>query len=210
MKLKNYEELNEAQEFSENDPFTIDRYRQFFRHFPKQAKFILDIGCNTGKGGKILKELDNNLHLIGLDCLASRLDKIPVNIYEQKLVSYSTNISLPDSSVDVIIAGEFIEHLYFEDVSQTIREFYRLIKPKGRLLLTTPNPNYLRLKLTGESVLGGAHVSQHYVSDLKKELAKVGFSRIKILGSGKMSRLLSENFPWLSLYGSYLALADKN
>lgn len=211
MKVKHYEELNQAQEVSENDPFTVDRYKQFFRYFPKQAKSILDVGCNTGRGGKVLKELDRELHLIGLDCLASRLDKIPVDIYTQKLVSYSTNISLADSSVDAIVAGEFIEHLYVEDVIQTLQEFYRVIKPKGRLLLTTPNPNYLRLKITGASVLDDeAHVSQHYASDLKQELAEVGFSKIDILGSGKMSRLLSDKFPWFNLYGSYLAIADKN
>lgn len=210
MALKNYEALNEAQEVSEADPFTLDRYKQFYRYFPPQAKSILDVGCNTGRGGKVLKELDNDLHLIGLDCLANRLDKIPLNIYDQKLVSYSTDMALPDSSVDCIVAGEFIEHLYLDDVLQTLREFYRVIKPKGRLLLTTPNPNYFRLKLTGASVLDDeAHVSQHYAASLKQELVKVGFCNIRILGSGKMSRLLSDKFPWFDFYGSYLALGDK-
>lgn len=211
MTIKNYEELNQAQEGSENDPFTVDRYKQFYRYLPQQTKLILDVGCNTGRGGKVLKELNRQLYLIGLDCLANRLDKIPVNIYDRKLISYSTSISLPDSSVDAIVAGEFIEHLYVEDVLQSLQEFYRVIKPKGRLLLTTPNPNYLRLKITGASVVDDdAHVSQHYISDLKQELTKIGFDNIKILGSGKMSRLVSDRFPWLSLYGSYLALADKN
>jgi ubiquinone/menaquinone biosynthesis C-methylase UbiE len=204
-----YKELNEAQEFSETDPFTLDRYRQFFTHLPVSTNSVLDIGCNTGRGGKILKELNRELQLIGLDCVESRLEKLSDTIYSQKVCSYSTNIQFPSLSIDAIVAGEFIEHLYPEDVDKTLQEFYRLLKPTGRLLLTTPNPNYLRLKLTGGSVLGGAHVSQHYWNELKKKLEEIGFGNIKILGSGKMTRLLGENFPMLALYGSYLVIADK-
>jgi ubiquinone/menaquinone biosynthesis C-methylase UbiE len=207
---RDYQKLNQAQEVSETDPFTVDRYKQFFRHFPKRVNVVLDVGCNTGRGGKILKELDRHLKIIGLDCLDSRLERIPLDIYEQKICSYSTDISLADGSVDVILAGEFIEHLYTDDVVKTLTEFYRLLKPEGRLLLTTPNPNYIRLKLTGKTVLGGAHVSQHYPSELKRQLAQIGFVNITILGSGKMSPLLGENFPFLTMYGSYLVVADRN
>ena len=147
--------------------------------------------------------------ILGLDCVESRLNKLPKTVYSMKICSYSTNISIESNYLDAIVAGEFIEHLYEEDVKQTLFEFYRTLKSKGRLLLTTPNPNYLRLKLTGDSVLGGAHVSQHFANSLQEQLKTIGFSNIKILGSGKMSRLLGENFPFFSLYGSYLAIADK-
>ena len=113
------------------------------------------------------------------------------------------------SILDVVVAGEFIEHLYPDDVDSTLREFYRLIKPGGSLFLTTPNPNYLLLKLTGKSVLGNSHLSAHFPKELEKKLNKIGFNNIKILGSGKASRFLGEYFPILSLYGSYLAITSK-
>ena len=204
-----YEDINEAQAYSEKDGFTIDRYRQFFHHFPTNVNTVLDVGCNTGRGGKIFRKLKPNLQLIGLDCLKSRLNKIPEGIYNETICSYTRNIFAKNSFFDVVVAGEFIEHLYIKDVHQTFQEFYRVIKTGGRLLLTTPNPDYIRLKLTGESVLGGAHVSQHYPDNLKNELETIGFTNIKIIGSGKVSRMLSENFPFLTVYGSYLTLADK-
>lgn len=207
--IETYEKLNEAQDFSETDPFTSERYRQFFRYFPTHVKTVLDVGCNTGRGGLVLKKLNKNLNLVGLDCVISRLNKIPKGIYDQTICSYSTDISSEELFFDVVVAGEFIEHLYPKDVLQSLREFYRLLKPGGRLLLTTPNPKYMLLKLTGGSVLGGAHVSQHYPSDLIKELEKVGFINIEICGSGKVFRLLGENFPFLTLYGSYLVVANK-
>jgi hypothetical protein len=52
-------------------------------------------------------------------------------------------------------------------------------------------------------------VSQHYPANLKQQLEKIGFVNIQILGSGKMSRLMGEQFPILAFYGSYLAIADK-
>ncbi len=207
---KGYIELNEAQEFSETDPFTPGRYAQFFRYFHESTKTVLDVGCNVGRGGAVLKSLNSNLKLIGLDCVESRLSRLPLGIYDRTLCSYSTNIQVEDSCFDAIVAGEFIEHLYDRDVIQTLTEFYRVLKPQGRLLLTTPNPNYLRLKLTGGSVLGGAHVSQHYPSSLKRLLEQVGFSEIRLQGSGKVSSWLGERFPVLAIYGSYLVIADKS
>jgi ubiquinone/menaquinone biosynthesis C-methylase UbiE len=207
--MQSYNELNEAQIFSEIDPFTIERYQQFFQHLPDRAKTILDIGCNTGRGGGVLKKLNRNLCIIGLDCVESRLERMPLEIYDSKICSYSTKIALEDSLIDGIVAGEFIEHLYPDDVIQTLKEFNRILKPEGRLLLTTPNPNYLLLQLTGRSVLGGAHVSQHYPADLGKLLGEIGFVNIKVLGSGKVSRFLGQYFPWLRVYGSYLVIANK-
>ncbi|MEQ9371196.1 MAG: class I SAM-dependent methyltransferase [Coleofasciculus chthonoplastes F3-SA18-01] len=207
--MKNYEELNIAQEVSETDPFTRERYKQFYCNFPKHVQTVIDIGCNTGRGGEILKELNPNLKLVGLDCVASRLAKISPDIYVSTICSYSSNIESPDSSFDIVVAGEFIEHIYPDEVIRTLQEFYRIIKPAGRLLLTTPNPNYLRLKLTGGSVLGGAHVSQHYPAELKQQLESVGFVNVKLIGSGKMTRILGERLPILAFYGSYLTIADR-
>jgi ubiquinone/menaquinone biosynthesis C-methylase UbiE len=207
--MQSYEELNKTQEESELDPFTAERYRQFFYFLLPNVKTILDVGCNTGRGGKTLKTLNEALQLIGLDCIESRLERLPAEIYHRKVCSYTTNIPLEGSSIDAIVAGEFIEHLYPDDVTQTLHEFHRLLKPGGQLLLTTPNPNYLLLTLTGRSVLGGAHVSQHYPADLLIILKAAGFGEIKILGSGKVSRFLGQYFPWLRVYGSYLVVTNK-
>jgi hypothetical protein len=46
----NLYDLNKAQIWSENDPFTLNRYLQFSR-FIKNGNYVLDIGCNTGRGG---------------------------------------------------------------------------------------------------------------------------------------------------------------
>jgi SAM-dependent methyltransferase len=208
--MVDYEKINlQQKESAERSPFTLERYRQFFRYFPPNARTVLDVGCSTGRGGKILYDLNPKLLMVGLDCVKERLDSCPPNVYKRKLCSYSTNIASEDETFDVIVAGEFIEHLHPSDIDTSLAEFFRVIRCKGRLLLTTPNPDYIRLKLTGKRVKGGAHLSEHYRNELRERLEKVGFSQIKFRGSGRMSRFLGERFPLFSFYGSYLAIADK-
>ena len=207
---KNYVEINTLSESSEKDPFTIERYEQFHHHFTNSIVEILDVGCNTGRGGERLKNLSSNLVISGLDCVQERLMRISPKVYSQTICSYSTDINIENSVFDAVIAGEFIEHLKPGDVNTTIQEFNRILKKKGMLLLTTPNPSYLRLKITGKSVLDGeAHLSQHHPLELKNKLEQSGFDNVDIFGSGKMSRYLGEKFPLLSFYGSYLIKAIK-
>lgn len=204
----NYEALNLTQPESEQDPFTEDRYRQFYRLLPTDARRVLDIGCNTGRGGRVLKALDERLCIHGLDAVRDRLDRLPAGVYDDGVHGYSTQIPSADGTYDAVVAGEFIEHLYQRDVDQTLAEIFRVLKLGGRLLLTTPNPGDVKRRLRRRSILGGAHVSQHFPDTLGLKLRMAGFSRVRVYGSGKVSRYLGASFP-LCLYGSYLATGDK-
>jgi len=205
---KNYEALNILQPESECDPFTEERYAQFYRHIPHEAQTVLDIGCNTGRGGKVLKCLNPNLQIFGLDAVQGRLDCLPKDAYESGVHGYSTKIPSEEGFYDVVVAGEFIEHIYQADVDQTLAEIFRVLKVGGRFLLTTPNPSDIKRKWRGGSILGGSHVSQHFDDTLTLKLRMTGFSRVKIEGSGKVTRYLGTKFP-LFVYGSYLAMGDK-
>jgi len=205
---KSYEFQNLQQEVSETDPFTQKRYEQFFKFLPKGTQTILDIGCNTGRGGQRLYELNPSLQIYGLDCVQERLNALP-DCYSNRIYGLSTAIPMDDQSIDTIVAGEFIEHLYPIDVDKTLCEFQRVLKIGGRLLLTTPNPNYLRNLVSGESIYGVSHLTQHFPKVLKFRLLMHGFSNVRIYGSGKVSKYLGNHFPIKVVYGSYLAVVDK-
>jgi predicted SAM-dependent methyltransferase len=138
-----------------------------------------------------------------------RVQALDPNINEAKICDFTQSISSPSDSFDAIVAGEFIEHLPPDQVDATLCEFFRLLRLRGLLLLTTPNPRYVRHFLERTSVLGGAHISQHYISSLRRRLAAVGFSGITIRGSGRVSSVLGEHIPLRAVYGNYLALASK-
>jgi 2-polyprenyl-3-methyl-5-hydroxy-6-metoxy-1,4-benzoquinol methylase len=206
--LEKYIKQNLEQAVSETDLFTRERYVQFDHFLPKDAKTILDVGANTGRGGQRLAELNPTYKLTALDCVQSRLNALP-KCYGGAICGLSNAIPAEDQSFDAIVAGEFLEHLYPCDVDPTLCEFQRVLKVGGRLLMTTPNPAYVRLWLSAGTVYTISHLTQHWPAVLKTRLRMHGFSRVRIYGSGKVSRYLGYNFPIRVLYGSYLIMGDK-
>ncbi len=202
-------QVNQNQTGSTTDGFTESRYRMFSRYLPRQAGTVLDVGCNTGRGGAVLKRINPEWELIGLDCVPERVALLPENIYRRRICGFTVDIPIPDRSVDAVVAGEFIEHLPPEQVTSTLIEFFRVLRLHGILILTTPNPNYIKNKAYGLSVLmDPSHVSQHHPEILRRRLMEIGFSSIKSWGTGRVSEKVGTRLP-LFCYGSYMMSARK-
>jgi ubiquinone/menaquinone biosynthesis C-methylase UbiE len=204
-----YELQNSQSGSAEVDVFTPERYKQFFNFFPESTQTVLDVGCANGRGGECLAKLDPSLELYGFDCVQKRLDALP-KCYFKGIHGLSTSIPVDDKFFDVIVSGEFIQCLYPGDVDATLSEFQRILKVGGRLLITTPNPHCFRNMIDGISLYSHeSQLSKHFPNILRLRLLMHGFSRVKIYGSGKISKYLGWHFPILKAYGSYLILADK-
>ncbi len=124
--LSTYASQNAAQDSAVTDDFSIERYHQFAKHLPSSARHILDVGCAEGRGGQALKVLRPEIELSGLDCVPERLAALPV-CYDHAIHGLTNDIPLNDRCCDVILAGEFIEHLYPADVDPTLCEFQRIL-----------------------------------------------------------------------------------
>lgn len=205
---KSYVSQNTAQTVALEDTFSIERYRQFASLIKNPSGKILDVGCAEGRGGSELKMRLPDTSLIGLDCVEDRVRNLPAS-YSGSIVGFTTAIPAEDQTFDAIVAGEFIEHLYPMDVDATLCEFQRILKVGGQLLMTTPNPYSLKMRKRGGTVYGVAHLSQHFPECLRERMKMHGFSRIRILGSGKASLLCGMRFPILSVYGSYMIIGSK-
>lgn len=203
-----YEKQNIQQTVAVSDTFSTRRYTQFARHLPGKFVDILDIGCAEGAGGNMLKTLRPDIRLTGLDCVEERLARLP-DTYDSRILGLSNEIPLDDQSMDAVVAGEFLEHLYPSDVDKTLCEFQRVLRIGGILLMTTPNPYSIKMRLRRGTVYGPAHLTQHYPKVLVFRLKLHGFSHIRVKGSGKAMALFGEHIPWLPIYGSYLIAATK-
>jgi len=204
-------QANRERASAQSDPFTRERYRQMAGFLPRRDGLrILDVGSGVGRGGGEVKRLLPSARLTGLDCVPERVESLPKDLYEVGVCSFSHEIPLPMHSFDAIVAGEFVEHIPPQDVDRSLAEFQRLLVPGGVLVLTTPNPRYLRNVLTNYSIYQDpAHLIQHYPDCLRWRLRCLGFRGIKIRGCGKVTRYLGPHFPWLNVYGSYLISAVK-
>ena len=207
--LEDYVDRNRRQFGGGLTDFTVERYQQFLRSFPRPTKSILDVGCNEGSAARVLRAALPKAHLQGLDCVPERVAEAR-RWYDDVTEGFAHHLPFDDKSICVVIAGELIEHLSFEHAIQFLHESKRVLRPGGRLILTTPNPNYLKLRFTGRSVLDDvAHQSQFTPQEFNRCIQKAGMQLVAIRGSGRVSRVLGERFPALSLYGSYLAIAEK-
>jgi 2-polyprenyl-3-methyl-5-hydroxy-6-metoxy-1,4-benzoquinol methylase len=85
-------------------------------------------------------------------------------------------LPVPDHSFDGIISTEVIEHL--ENPRAVFREFYRLLRPEGVLIVTTPNQESVRsiagLLIGGHFVafLGRSYPT-HITAMLRKDLQRI-------------------------------------
>jgi SAM-dependent methyltransferase len=209
MQHSDYADRNAQQTASESDPFTVSRYAQFCKWLPQAPIKVLDVGCNTGRGGQELKQRRPRAELHGLDLLQSRLDRLPKDVYTGTVCGSATQIPAPDESFDAVVAGEFIEHLLPMDAHRFVADSFRVLKVGGRLLLTTPNPGDVKRRLRGGTSLGGAHLSQHHPHTLALVLEMFGFAHVRLRGSGKVTWYLGDRFPWLRVYGSFLVVGQK-
>jgi len=95
------------------------------------------------------------------------------------------NITVPgyDEAFDIVISAEVIEHL--ENPRFTMREIFRLLRPGGTAIITTPNNESWRslvaLLIRGHYAAFGtgsypAHITALLREDLKRICLEVGFS----------------------------------
>lgn len=203
-------DVNRRQVNSESDPFTGDRYRQFASHLPQRELRILDCGCNTGRGGYILRQAIPGAKLFGVDLLPERINQIPGGIYQQTVATSAASLPFDNNFFDAIVAGEFVEHVNDPDLLATFGEFRRVLKSNGTILLTTPNPNAYLVKLGRTHIFDEpSHVNIMSPGLLKAKLARCGLRLTKVLGSGRSFRYVGEQFPLFGVYGSYLAVVTQ-
>ena len=89
-------------------------------------------------------------------------------------------LALPSSTYDLVVALEVVEHVHAP--SSHLAETFRLLKPGGMLLLTTPNFDGLSRRWWGLRwrVIGAEHVGYFTGSTLTRTLKACGYSSIRV------------------------------
>lgn len=114
----------------------VHRYLQ-----PGPDDRVLDVGCGSGVVAAALSDVPVR-HSLGVDgnpdavAFASRQFRRPNLEYRLGLVD---ELDLPSASFDAVCCMELIEHITEPQGRVLLESLHRLVRPGGRLLLTTPN-----------------------------------------------------------------------
>ena len=169
---------------------------------------VLDFGAGRCAMSQRLIRLGAFEEVVAADIVA--YDDPPEGV---RFVRADLNEALPfaDESFDLIVAIEIIEHL--ENARATCREFARLMRPRGRVVMTTPNNESFRAVLslllrghfaafTGSSY--PAHITALLETDIRRAMVEAGLSveRFFYTDQGSVPRLPAHT--WQDLSGGLL------
>jgi 2-polyprenyl-3-methyl-5-hydroxy-6-metoxy-1,4-benzoquinol methylase len=141
---------------------------------------LLDFGAGMGT---LLRRLDATHRFRSVT--AADIMKRPPDLSEGvRWVECDLNerVPLPDSSFDVVLSAEVIEHL--ENPRAIAREWFRLLRPGGTLVVSTPNNESWRalvaLAVRGHFVMFGdtsypAHITALLRKDIERLLVEAHF-----------------------------------
>ena len=139
-------------------------------------KSVLDIACGEGYGTNLLSKLAKTVAGVDIDnqtILEAKIKYTSPNI--QFAQGDTSNIPFPDSTFDVVVSFETIEHHDKHD--EMIKEIKRVLKPNGIIIISTPD-KYVYTDLKG--TINKFHIKELYKKEFI-DLIKTYFSYATIL-----------------------------
>jgi SAM-dependent methyltransferase len=118
------------------------RVAYLLAHVPRGAT-VLDLGCGAGEFSAALAHA--GAHPIAVDVAAEALRRAGERLpgADLRLWRAGEPLPVPDNAVDLVWAGEVIEHV--ADLAPWLSEVRRVLRPRGTLLVTTPHHGPLRM-----------------------------------------------------------------
>jgi SAM-dependent methyltransferase len=119
----------------------------------RKPQTIIDVGCYLDFLSRIIKERFPSVDLIGtglllyepfrrsMEGILEELAEIEFDPFYYQNTEVPRRMPRPDQSADLIIATEILEHV--TDPLPLLRDFRRVLRPQGCVLLTTPNVSSL-------------------------------------------------------------------
>jgi len=99
---------------------------------------ILDAGCGCGWVSDYVQRKNSSNKVVGVDTYANDFTYARrKNKYIDYYVEDAVALTIPDNTFDLVISNQVLEHVF--SGRRHIEETKRVLKDRGKLLLTTPN-----------------------------------------------------------------------
>lgn len=181
------------------------KYR-LINHYKSNGGNLLDIGCGTGLFlEEVLRSKKWNVYGVepSVSAASYAKTKLGVTVYNDKF----SNVMLPRDYFDVITMWNVLEHL--DHPIDALKRIELLLKPKGLLIISIPNPNSLARHVFGKYWVGWDQPRHLYIFPLDKLrliLAHLNFTILaeKCISTSYATLGLSLNF-WSKNWNSKIS-----
>jgi ubiquinone/menaquinone biosynthesis C-methylase UbiE len=151
---------------------------------------VLDVG--SGSGWLVRMMEDSGVRVVSLDLSAKSLARIRRETGGEALVSPADRLPFADDTFDCVMASEVVEHL--NDPGAAITEFFRVVKPGGRVVVTTPYRERIQWSLCvhcNRPTPFNAHLHSFNETSLGELFGKAGSCRTRFrrIGNKALVRL---------------------
>lgn len=138
---------------------------------------VLEAGCGEGYGADLIAGVARRVIAVDYDesAVAHVRSRYPrVDVMQANLAQ----LPLPDSSVDIVVNFQVIEHLW--DQTQFVVECARVLRPSGLLMMSTPNR--ITFSPGRDTPINPFHTRELNAGELAELLVAGGFSDVSISG----------------------------
>jgi ubiquinone/menaquinone biosynthesis C-methylase UbiE len=138
---------------------------------------VLDVACGSGFGLQMLQQV--GARPLGIDYDVQTLRDIQANHNQgcpMLVRGDATRLPLRTASIDVAVSFETLEHV--ADARAHVLELRRVLKPRGRLVLSTPNRAFGPLE---RHTANRFHVRE-FTADELRDLLRESFAEVQLYG----------------------------
>jgi len=170
--------IQTAERVSQNDLSDNFVFQRSILAYYKAAELVngkvLEIGTGSGYGIEVIA--GNTTKFVTIDKYEPGYSSVKTAESDDKVEFLKMNVpplkDIPDNSFDFVITFQVIEHI--NDDNFFLKEIHRVLKNKGKLIVTTPN---IKMSITRNPW----HIREYTVTELKDLLSKY-FSSVSTLG----------------------------
>ncbi|GAB4269186.1 class I SAM-dependent methyltransferase [Deferrisoma sp.] len=104
---------------------------------------LLDLGCGQGEMARFFRDL--GYEVVGVDVAEANVEKLRSLGFEARRADLNQPLPFPDAFADGVSLLDVIEHVV--KAEQLVAECWRVLRPGGWFLLSTPNHAFYKRRL---------------------------------------------------------------